>query len=262
MQSRLLSRRFLWLISAGLISLSVAGCGGPNHLSGWYGGSNHAAALTYYPQSVPNGPPAPAHPVNLQPSQSFTPNLPTGGLAAPNGEAARWALGASGAVVLFVNPANAAVPWELRYVWIPAAIKYDATVDVVDMQAVARPAPLEWSAAYAPPKTLTQTVPSENVEPITPPQTLTQMGTTITAAAKEWDLPPWVHLYVIAPQTAANWQLTEYQGFGLWLAFPGNPAAQSVSASTIPWLGANNTAFGYSPRAGLLTVKNTLATYP
>ncbi|PSR31206.1 MAG: hypothetical protein C7B46_17115 [Sulfobacillus benefaciens] len=262
MKSWLSFRRVLWLASAGLLSLSVAGCGGPNHLSGWYGGTNHAAALSYYPKSVPDGPPAPARPVNLQTSQSVIPNLPTGGLAAPNGEAARWALGASGAIVLFVNPADAAVPWEIRYVWMPAALKYDATLDVVDLQAVVRPAPLEWSPAFAPPKSPTQTVPEETVEPTASPQTLAQMGATITAAAKAWDLPPWVHLYVIAPQTAADWQLTQYQGFGLWLAFPGNPAAQSVSASTIPCLGANNTAFGYSPRAGLLTVKNTLATYP
>ena len=257
MQSRLLSRRFLWLISAGLISLSVAGCGGPNHLSGWYGGSNHAAALSYYPQSVPNGPPAPAHPVNLLASGSTPPNLPTGGLAAPNGQAARWALGSSGAIIYFVNPGDAEVPWLLHYVWIPAAKKNDVTIDLVDVQAVSRPASFPWSSAYDAPRTPTQMVVPDIVEPPAPPQTLQQMGATIIAAAKAWNLPAWIHLYVISPQTAADWKISTSQGPVMWAAFPTN----LFDGNQIPCLAYNGSGFLFSPRSGNTLIKNSLGSY-
>ena len=220
------SKALAWLFGAGVVTIAIAGYANWHRIDQWYGryggfNTNPTAVTSYYPATVPAGPPAPARKLDIysNPPTSATklsidsnppPAVPTGGLAGVQGRAARWALGRSGAIVVFINPGDAAVPWEIRYVWIPEAKKYHLTVDLVDIQAVVRPAPLgSGGPAYdKPPTHPTQTVAVKDVEPALPAQSLAQMATTMQAAAKAWHLPSWIQLYEISPQTAADWHAT------------------------------------------------------
>ena len=214
-----------WLFGAGVVTIALTGYANWHRLDQWYGryggfNTNPTAVTSHYPATVPAGPPDPATKLSLY--SKAPPAVPTSGLAGVRGLAARWALGRSGAIVVFINPGDAAVPWEIRYVWIPEAKKYHLTVDLVDIQAVARPAPLgSGGPAYGrPPADPTQTVAVQDVEPALPAQSLAQMATTMQAAAKAWHLPSWIQLYEISPQTAADWQLHSpyfnYRAF-MWL---------------------------------------------
>ena len=208
------SKKILWLLGGMAFSTVMAGCGIRSVLGA--NSSTNAMTPSYYnnyPLSVPDGAPAPTQSVNPQTSAQ-PPSLPTGGLAGTNGRAAAWAIGLQGALVMFIDPANPLDAQQLHYVDVPIAKKYHVTLDIVDTVPVVRVAPLG-SAYFSNPG------PSSTVIGQSPsPQTLSQMGATMTKAAKEWALPSWVHLYVIAPQTVAAWQINLRQNPTSWWVIP------------------------------------------
>ena len=220
------SKKILWLLGGMAFSTVMAGCGIRSVLGA--NSSTNAMTPSYYnnyPLSVPDGAPAPTQPINgsgapppnasvSSTQQGSPPLLPTRGLAGTNGRAAAWAIGLQGALVMFIDPANPLDAQQLHYVDVPIAKKYHVTLDIVDTVPVARVAPLG-SAYFSNPG------PSSTVIGQSPsPQTLSQMGATMTKAAKEWALPSWVHLYVIAPQTVAAWQINLRQNPTSWWVIP------------------------------------------
>ncbi|WP_020375092.1 hypothetical protein [Sulfobacillus thermosulfidooxidans] len=197
------------------------------HVTPMLQASQHRHGTLWYPASVAAGPPA-APTSMLFPSrsgggQTTILTLPTGGLAAPDGRAARWALGAQGALVLFINPAN---PWdaqEVKDALVPVASKEHMALDVVDTVAVTQVASLP--AANAEPPGPSSTIIGQS----TTPQTLAQMGITVTKAAHTWQLPSWVHLYVVAPPTLKAWQISLTQDPTLWVVvLPSNGGVPMV----------------------------------
>ena len=249
------SKKILWLLGGMALSTVIAGCGIRSVLGA--NSSTNTMAPSYYtnyPFSVPAGAPAPAQLFNgsgapppnasVSSTQSSTlPLLPTGGLAGTNGRAAAWAIGLQGALVMFIDPANPLDAQQLHYTDVPIAKKYHVTLDIVDTVPVSHVAPL--GPAY-----FSNPGPSSTVIGQSPsPQTLSQMGATMTKAAKEWDLPSWVHLYVISLQTVAAWQINLRQNpTSWWVVPPGIAPAPALSGLAQNDIGPDNSlasqAFG------------------
>ena len=206
------SKKLVWLLGGMAFITVIAGCGS---LAAKVEAGKNPFATFNYPVSVPAGAPAPA--------QSFTQGtsgppsssaLPTGGLAGTNGRAAPWAIGQHGALVLFMDPANPLDAQELHYSLVVVARQDHMTLDIVDTVPVTHVAPLG-SADYSNPGP-SPTVIGESASA----QTLSQMGAMMITASKQWGLPSWVHLYVIAPQTVAAWHINLHQDPTLWIVAP------------------------------------------
>lgn len=176
-------------------STSVSQPSGPHDFSSW-------------PTKVAAGAPKPAqkfHGVVGSSGPLILPPPPSGGLAGANGQAATWAIGQAGAVVLFMNPSNSLDAWDIKYAWVPAAQKYDTSLDLVDIVPTASIANV--GKPPASPSDFNRSLFSNTGVPANGSQSLAQMAKTMAEAKKKWQLPSWVHIYEISAQTAAAWGL-------------------------------------------------------
>lgn len=160
-----------------------------------------------YPASVKAGVPTSAQPfdfsVGPNTNPADTPPPPTGGLAGAKGQATAWSFGLGGAIILFINPANAIDSWDVAYAWVPAAKAWDVSLDVVDVAPV-----VSVASVGTPPTSPNSAILEGYGGAAATHQSLTQMAATMAQARTAWHLPAWVNCYEVSPDTARAWHVT------------------------------------------------------
>lgn len=131
-------------------------------------------------------------------------------------------------MILFMNPSNGLDAWDIKYGWLPAAEKYDTSLDLVDI--VPSTSIGTTGAPPSDPSVLTATDGGQSGLPSQAPQSLAQMATTMVQAAKAWGLPSWVHLYEISAATAKAW------GMQYGIAADANTVANGTQSAPTLWL--------------------------
>lgn len=169
--------------------------------------SHKATATYYYPPHVAPGPPGPATQFSLPGT------LPTGGLANVQGQAASWAIGSNGALIVFINPGNPYDGLEILQGLVPLAQQRRLALDVVDTVPVTQVG--LFSSASNLKNAIALSSPTAGVSSV--PQTLAQMGSSMNLATRLWHLPAWVHLYVVETSALKSWKISLQEEPTLWV---------------------------------------------